>query len=75
MTRQESETSGASVRRGIDEGMLAQEFCSNTGSPAQCWRFRASQPGAREGRAGLGGMTDRPVVLVKPGNSGGGKGP
>ena len=22
------------VRRGIDDGMLAEEFCSNTGSPS-----------------------------------------
>ena len=33
------------------------------------------QPDAREGEAGLPGMTEGPVVLVKPGNAGGGKGP
>jgi hypothetical protein len=75
MTRQASERSSVSFRRGIGDSMLAKEFCSNTGSPAQCWRFWASQPVAREGRAGLPGMTERPVVLRKPGNAGGGKGP
>jgi len=52
-----------------------EEFCSNTGSPAQCWHPAALQPAAREGGAGLHGMADRPVVLRKPGNAGGGKGP
>lgn len=36
---------------------------------------RDSQPDAREGQAGRLGMTERPVVPVKPGNAGGGKGP
>jgi hypothetical protein len=52
-----------------------EEFCSNTGSPAQCWRPGASQPAVREDRAGLPGMADRPVVPRRPGNAGGGKGP
>ena len=33
------------------------------------------QPATREGQAGPYGVADRPVVPVKPGNSGGGKGP
>ena len=33
------------------------------------------QPDAREGQAGRFGVAERLVVLVKPGNSGGGKGP
>ncbi len=33
------------------------------------------QPDAREGRFGRCGVTERPVVPMKPGNSGGGKGP
>jgi hypothetical protein len=33
------------------------------------------QPEAREGEAGRAGVAERPVVLVKPGNAGGGKGP
>jgi hypothetical protein len=33
------------------------------------------QPETREGSFGLGRESDRPIVLLKPGNSGGGKGP
>src|SRR6516164_9215976 len=33
------------------------------------------QPDAREGRSGRFGVTEGPVVPVKPGNAGGGKGP
>jgi hypothetical protein len=33
------------------------------------------QPDAREGQAGRFGVAERLVVLVKPGNSGGGKEP
>jgi hypothetical protein len=51
MARQASETSSASVRRDIDDGMYAEEFCSNTGSPAQRWRREMPQPAAREGRS------------------------
>lgn len=74
MAHRASETSSASVRRGIGDGMQAQEIRSNTGNPRQRWLARAT-PAAREGRAGRLGMTDRPVVLEKPGNAGGGKGP
>ena len=35
----------------------------------------AHQLATREGQAGPYGVADRPVVLVKPGNAGGGKGP
>jgi hypothetical protein len=34
-----------------------------------------SQPATREGQARSGRMTDRPVVVPKPGNAGGAKGP
>jgi RNA-directed DNA polymerase len=34
-----------------------------------------TQPDAREGQAGLPGVSERPIVPTKPGNSGGGKGP
>src|SRR5260370_42383880 len=37
--------------------------------------IRDDQPEAREGQAGRLGMTERPVVPLKPGNAGGGKGP
>ena len=33
------------------------------------------QPDAREGQVGRPGVAERPVVLLKPGNAGGGKGP
>ena len=33
------------------------------------------QPDAREGQAGRPGVAERPVVLMKPGNAGGGKEP
>ena len=36
---------------------------------------RDDQPDAREGQAGRLGVTERPVVPLKPGNAGGGKGP
>src|SRR5450432_2606155 len=36
---------------------------------------RDHQPDAREGQAGPCGVTDRPVVVMKPGNAGGAKGP
>src|SRR5260221_14140741 len=37
--------------------------------------IRDEQPGAREGQAGRAGVAERFVVPLKPGNSGGGKGP
>jgi len=36
---------------------------------------RESQPATREGQAGPDGVAERPVVPMKPGNAGGGKGP
>ena len=47
---------------------------ATTGSPKQR-EDGSSQPDAREGQAGLPGVTDRFVVPLKPGNAGGGKGP
>src|SRR6516162_11452362 len=37
--------------------------------------IRDDQPDAREGQAGRAGVAERPVVPLKPGNAGGGKGP
>src|SRR5215468_2944016 len=37
--------------------------------------IRDDQPDAREGQAGRTGVAERPVVPLKPGNAGGGKGP
>ena len=51
-----------------------QEFCSNTGGPIWCLESSGNVPPARV-RAWPGGKSDRPVVPMKPGNAGGGKGP
>src|SRR5207302_787124 len=37
--------------------------------------IRDDQPDAREGQAGRIGVAERPIVPMKPGNAGGGKGP
>ena len=37
--------------------------------------MRDSQPDSREGPAGPNGVAERPVVVKKPGNAGGAKGP
>src|SRR5215467_15109788 len=59
--------------RGIGDGMQAKGTIRNTRSPSG---DRVSdQLAARERRAGPTGMAERLVVLMKPGNSGGGKGP
>src|ERR1035441_1104362 len=53
--------------------MYAEETRGNTGSPSGD-RGR-DQLATRERQAGPYGVTERSVVLRKPGNSGGGKGP
>jgi hypothetical protein len=53
--------------------MQAKRTIRNTGSPSG--DRGVDQLAARERQAGLTGMAERPVVLMKPGNSGGGKGP
>ena len=45
----------------------------NTGSPSG--DRNTDQPATRERQAGPYGVTERPAVLLKPGNAGGGKGP
>jgi hypothetical protein len=59
--------------RGIGDGMQAKGTMRNTGSPSggRC----VDQLAARERQAGPTGMTERLAVLMKPGNSGGGKEP
>jgi hypothetical protein len=56
--------------RGIGDGMQAKGTIRNTGSPSG--DRDVDQLAARERRARLTGMAERPVVLTKPGNSGGG---
>ena len=45
----------------------------NTGSPG--WWRGTRQPTAREGQVGPARVAERPILPVKPGNAGGGKGP
>ena len=59
--------------RGIGDGMWTKGTRRNTGNPSG-ERGRA-QPATRESQAGPFGVAERPVVLMKPGNAGGGKGP
>ena len=59
--------------RGIGDGMQAKWTIRNTGSPSGDRGI--DQLATRERKAGLTGMAERLVVLLKPGNSGGGKGP
>src|SRR5205809_350709 len=59
--------------RGIDDGMQAKGTMRNTGSPSG--DRSTDQLATRERWAGPFGMAERLVVLTKPGNSGGGKGP
>jgi hypothetical protein len=59
--------------RGIGDGMYAKWTIRNTGSPSgDC---KMNQLAARERKAGPTGMAERLVLPMKPGNSGGGKGP
>ena len=69
-----SETSTRAVRRGSGDGILAEGFCSNTGSPAGCGEGEP-QLATRERQAGLWWVAERLVVPVKPGHAGGGKEP
>jgi hypothetical protein len=59
--------------RGNGDGKQAKLTSSNTGSPSG--DGRGDQPAARESQVGPYGVAERLVVLMKPGNSGGGKGP
>ena len=59
--------------RGNGDGKYAKLTSSNTGRPNSD-RSR-DQLATRERQAGPYGVTERPAVLMKPGNAGGGKGP
>jgi hypothetical protein len=59
--------------RGSGDGMQTQGTRRNTGNPSG--DRRGDQPVTRESQAGPRGVAERPVVLKKPGNVGGGKGP
>src|SRR5258708_9930317 len=60
--------------RGNDDGMSVHGDHRNTGNPIGEGALPL-QPDAREGQAGPTRVTERSVVPLKPGNSGGGKGP
>ncbi len=70
-----SEANAVRVRRGISDGMRARGVLQQPGKSRTVRRSTAEQPAVREGRAGLGGMSERPILPEKPGNAGGGKGP
>ena len=59
--------------RGNGDGKQAKLTSSNTGSPSG--DHSRDQPATRERQAGPLGVTERLVVLMKPDNAGGGKGP
>src|SRR6266404_5611613 len=59
------------LHRGIGGGMYTRKAHETREAP----RRGDDQPEAREGQAGRPGVAERFVVPLKPGNSGGGKGP
>ena len=58
--------------RGNGDGKHAKLTSSNTGSPSG--DRLGDQLALRERQAGPLWVTERPVILMKPGNAGGGKG-
>src|SRR5512135_2043232 len=65
-----SERNAVRVHRGTDDGMWARGVLSQHGRSRPVRRPKAVQPTAREGRAGLGGESERPILPKKPGNAG-----
>jgi hypothetical protein len=61
-------------RRGSGDGMFAKGDAAQHGKP-DAMTVRDRQPATREGQAGSGWVAERPVVPLRPGNAGGGKGP
>ncbi len=61
-------------RRGSGVGMHVRGKSTAT-REAPSVSVRDAQPDSREGQAGPTGVAERPVVVVKPGNAGGAKGP
>src|SRR6201994_1283021 len=58
--------------RGTGGSMYTRKAHATREAPM---RDQDDQPDAREGQAGRIGVAERPVVPMKPGNAGGGKGP
>jgi len=61
-------------RRGSGDGMHVQGDSTQHGKPDTV-RVRDPQLDSREGQARLCRVAERPVLPLKPGNAGGGKGP
>jgi hypothetical protein len=59
------------VRRGSGGGMSARRLDATRETPHDA----ATQPDAREGQAGSGGESERPIAPLKPAKADGGKGP
>ena len=66
-------TNPSRSHRGHGDGMLAEEINATRETPAVTARGR--QRDARESQARPSGVAERLVVVMKPGNSGGAKGP
>src|SRR3954452_12284195 len=67
-----SEDYAQPLHRGSGGSMYTRKAHATREAPM---RDRDDQPDAREGQAGRTGVAERPVVPMKPGNAGGGKGP
>ena len=57
----------------VASACMQMKIDRNTGNPVG--EARELQPVSREGQAGSSGVAERPVVVRKPGNAGGAKGP
>ena len=57
----------------VASACMEEEIVGTREAPSM--RGRGSQPELREEQAGSFGVADRPVLLMKPGNAGGGKEP
>src|SRR5207302_10674795 len=66
-----SEEYAQPLHRGSGGSMYTRKAHATREAPM---RDRDDQPDAREGQAGRTGVAERPVVPMKPGNTGGGKG-
>ncbi len=62
------------IHRGSGDGMCARGNDRQHGKPQRCGCVNP-QLALREEQAGPHGAADRPVVVMKPGNAGGAKGP
>ena len=70
---EQSEEYAQPLRRGSGDSMYTRKAYATREAP---WRGQSNdQLEAREGQAGRFGVAERFVVPLKPGNSGGGKGP